>query len=275
MGKKLIFILLDGLNYETAVSRMGFMQHLVEKEISRLYKIKAELPSLSRPLYETIFTGTPPYIHGVVSNVTVRRSREKSIFELAREHGLKTAAAAYYWMSELYNRAPFDLVNDREQINEELNIQYGKYYFDDAYPDSHLFIDGEILRKTYDPDFLLIHPMGIDYIGHLYGSESKEYKKKAMETDLILAEFIPQWINQGYQILVTSDHGMNQDGNHGGVEENERMVPLWAIGSCFQSEKELETIPQIALAPMICKILNMQISEKMIDHDLQGWTFCE
>lgn len=275
--RKVILVIIDGLNNETAITKMGFMQHLVENNIAKRYKINTELPTLSRPLYETILTGTPPHIHGIVNNKIVRKSYGKSIFELAKESGLKTAAAAYYWISELYNNAPFDLINDREQYNENQNIQYGKFYFDDAYPDTHLFIDGEILRKNFDPDLLLFHPMGIDYIGHLYGSGSKEYQNKAIEVDSILSMFIPTWLKGNYQIIITSDHGMNHFGNHGGIENVERQVPLWTIGESFNhiNINIDEDIQQIILAPLICELLHINKSDKMLKEDLLRLTFCE
>lgn len=273
-NKKVILVILDGLNYETAITRMGYMQHLVENGIAQRYKINTELPTLSRPLYETILTGTPPHIHGVVNNNVVRKSSEKSIFELAKENGLKTAAAAYYWISELYNNAPFDIINDREQFNDKQNIQYSKFYFDDVYPDTHLFADGEVIRKNFSPDLLLIHPMGADYVGHLYGSESKEYQNKAIEIDSLLSMFVPIWLKENYQILITADHGMDKFGNHGGVENVERKVPLWTIGDCFSHVAIDEDIPQLMLAPLICNLLHINKSDKMLKTDLLGLTFC-
>ena len=97
------------------------MQHLVENRIAALYQVQTELPTLSRPLYEVILTGTKACQNGVTHNFIIRRSHEVSIFELAKSQGLKTAAAAYSWISELYNRAPFEPYNDREQTDIRAN----------------------------------------------------------------------------------------------------------------------------------------------------------
>jgi predicted AlkP superfamily pyrophosphatase or phosphodiesterase len=59
---------------------------------------------LSRPLYECILTGVPPIDSGIVHNNVARLSSQRSIYHYARDAGLKTAAAAYHWVSELYNR---------------------------------------------------------------------------------------------------------------------------------------------------------------------------
>lgn len=104
---------------------------------------------------------------GITCNEIVRRSNQTSIFNLCREAGLVSGAAAYFWMSELYNRAPFDKHRDRIQFGTgEGLIDYGLYYWEDSYPDSHLFMDGESIRKAYHPDFMLYHPMSIDLAGH-------------------------------------------------------------------------------------------------------------
>lgn len=266
---KVILIVLDGLNYETARSRMGFMNHLVETGKAGFYKVVSQIPSHSRPLYETILSGTKPIDHGIVNNQINRLSKEESIFSIARESGLKTCAAAYYWVSELYNKTPFNYIDDRIQNNDKRNIQNGFFYFDDAYPDYHLFIDGEYLRRTYNPNFLFIHPMNIDLAGHLYSCDSKEYRNKAAEADSILSNFLPAWIKEGYHIIVTSDHGMNKDCSHGGIEDEERLVPMWTIGEKFTYER-CEEVSQLLVAPTICKILGIKPSKKMIKEKFIG-----
>ncbi|ATW25419.1 alkaline phosphatase family protein [Candidatus Formimonas warabiya] len=267
MGK-VIMIMVDGLRYDTACMQMGYLHHLVEKNLAARFLVKTELPAVSRPMYEVLLTGTAPYVSGITSNDIVRLSKQKSIFHLAREKGLKTAAAAYYFISQLYNHVPYDIVGDREQKDEDNAIQFGKFYFDDSYPDSHLMIDGEILRSAYDPDFLLIHPMGMDYVGHLFGPDSKAYRKQAIELDRWFARFVPGWMENDYHIVITADHGMNSDGLHQGISPDERHVPLFTISSAFQPGCYREEVPQLAIAPMVCKLLNLEPAGEMSTYDI-------
>ncbi len=51
---KVVLILSDALRYDIAVANMGFLGHLVESKLASLYKVTGELPSMSRPMYETI-----------------------------------------------------------------------------------------------------------------------------------------------------------------------------------------------------------------------------
>jgi len=111
---KVVLVLSDALRYDTAVAGMGFLGHLVETHQASLYKVIGELPSMSRPMYETVHTGLPVSEHGIIANYIVRRSDKPNIFQLAVDTGKTTAAAAYYWFSELYNRAPYDRIEDRD-----------------------------------------------------------------------------------------------------------------------------------------------------------------
>ncbi|WP_256760868.1 alkaline phosphatase family protein [Cohnella sp. WQ 127256] len=269
---KVIFVVLDGLRYDTAIAQLGYVYHLVEKSKAALYKVKSELPSLSRPLYEVLLTGTPSWQNGITSNQIVRLSHNQSLFHLAREKGLTTAAAAYHWVSELYNRAPFQYLEDREQHDLSKPIQHGKFYFEDCYPDSHLFLDAEYLRRTYDPDFLYIHSMNIDDTGHKFTSDSAEYRGRTLMADNILALLLPIWMAGDYHIIITADHGMNEDGHHGGTGNAERDVPLIAISPAFEPGIYTDDyVPQLALAPMVCKLLGVDPTPVMTPIPIKGF----
>lgn len=271
MNNKVIFIVLDGLNNKVAQQCMGYLNALVEAQQASYYTITSELPSLSRPLYECLLTGVRPIDSGIVSNQISRLSKESSIFNLATDAGLCTAAAAYHWVSELYNRSPYNPIRDRICNDSALPIQHGMFYHTDHYPDEHLFIDAEYLRTQYDPDFLLIHPMNIDDAGHKFGLDSAEYRNTARGVDVILSHFIPAWIDAGYQLIITSDHGMNDDKSHGGTLPEERQVPLYLLGSTFSHrlEKDLtHPVQQTQLCGLICTLLGLAKHHKPYSEEL-------
>ncbi len=252
-----ILIILDGLNYQVAEQAMGYLQAECQAQKGHLRKIQAELPTLSRPLYETILTGKTPIESGILHNHVVRLSTEKSIFHHVKELGQSGAAAASHWFSELYNHAPFEPIEWRFVVNPTLTIPYGIFYFDEHYPDSHTFADGEYLRVHYDPSFLLIHPMGIDQSGHQYGGDSAQYRQAARRMDEILAQYLPRWLQEGYQVFVTADHGMNSDKTHGGNSAEETDIPLFIFGEC-QHSLQSKTIQQTDICSIICQLLEDQ-----------------
>ncbi len=263
MGK-VIFILSDGLRYDTAVAGMGYLGHLVETKHASLYQVTGELPSISRPMYETTHTGLPSSEHGVVSNSVVRRSTKPNVFQSAVHAGKTTAAAAYWWFSELYNRAPYDRVMDCEVDDESLLIQHGRFYTQDDYPDVDLFATAAMLVRRFTPDYLLVHPMGMDNAGQIHGSDSPEYRTHAIRQDMWLAPYVTEWLGVGYTVLLSGDHGMNADGYHGGTTPEMREVPLYLVRPDLPGQGNTQqVISQLQVAPTLCKLLGVPIPDTM------------
>lgn len=73
--------------------------------------------------------------------------------------------------------------------------------------------------------------MGIDYAGHCHGARSTEYRNAVRAADMLLARYVPLWTREGYQVAITSDHGMNADTTHNGNTREERCVPVWSIAN--------------------------------------------
>ncbi|MBE0669430.1 MAG: alkaline phosphatase family protein [Anaerolineales bacterium] len=261
---KVILVLSDALRFDVAKDNMGFLGHLVEKQQASLYKIKGELPSMSRPMYETIHTGLSSSEHGIVANSIVRLSNKPNIFQAVKKAGKVTAAAAYYWYSELYNRAPYNPIDDKETDDESLNIQHGRFYTEDEYPDIELINSAAHLVRKYAPDYLLLHPMGMDYHGETYGSDTKEYRNHAVYQDSKLAPFLLEWRELGYTVFVTGDHGINKDGAHGGSALEQRTVPFFVIQPSAKGRGEVdETVSHLQVAPTILNLLEIPIPETM------------
>ncbi len=266
---KVILILSDAMRYDAAVNGMGYFGHLVETQRASLYKVTGELPSMSRPMYETIHTGQPAFSHGIVANSVVRKSTQPNIFQLATQAGKSTAAAAHFWFSELYNRAPYDTIDDREVDDPHLWIQHGRFYTQDEYADLEVFHCAAALVRKFLPDYLLVHPLGMDVIGETYGSDSSEYRNRAIRQDAWLAPLVVEWIARGYSILFTGDHGINADKMHGGTTPEMREVPLFVINPDYSGRGDTgEVVSQLQLAPTICKLLEIEIPATMKGHVL-------
>jgi predicted AlkP superfamily pyrophosphatase or phosphodiesterase len=261
---KVILVLSDALRYDAAADGMGYLGHLVESRLASLYKIVGELPSMSRPMYETIHTGLPSSEHGIVANSVVRLSTKPNVFHTVKNAGKVTAAAAYYWFSELYNRAPYDRIDDREVDDSSMPIQYGRFYTEDEYPDLELFATAGMLVRRFAPDYLLLHPMGMDYQGEIFGSDSSQYRNQAVKQDMWLAPLLAEWMELGYNILVTGDHGMNKDGIHGGPAPEQREVPLFVIRPNRDGLGDTgRTVSHLQLAPTILEMIGIPIPETM------------
>ena len=62
------------------------------------------------------------------------------------------------------------------------------FYWEHMYPDSHAIANGE---------FLLIHTMFIDYIGHVFDAEIKEYENYVSLVGNVLAAPLNRWLQGG------------------------------------------------------------------------------
>jgi predicted AlkP superfamily pyrophosphatase or phosphodiesterase len=264
MGK-VALVVSDALRDDTAARQMGYLEHLVEARLATRYTVIGELPTMSRPMYETIHTGLPVSKHGVITNQIVRRSTMPNIFQVAVANGKITAAAAYFWFSELYNRVPYDRIDDREVDDPGLLIQHGRFYVRDDYPDAELFSAAGTLVRKFAPDYLLVHPMGMDYIGETYGADSSQYRNNAIRQDVMVANLVPEWLEAGYTVLVTGDHGINNDKLHGGTTPDVRNVPLYMIPPDGKgSGKKPEPVSLLGIAPTVCRLLGVPIPETMM-----------
>ena len=251
---RLVLVLLDGLAADAAATHMSFLAALTQAGKARHTTLRAELPPLSRPIYATLLTGLTPVETGIVRNGDARLSPAPTLFSRAREAGLTTAAAAYHWMSELCNRAPFNPGRDRLCDDEALPIGHGLFYSEEAYPDAELFRDAEALRQKFAPDLLLVHSMGIDFAGHAAGACSRAYREALRAADALLAAHVPAWLAWGAVVMVTSDHGMDADGSHSDATEAARNVPFWLISAPGSAH-----LPsgQTGIAPLAARLLGI------------------
>ena len=270
MKNKVILVIIDGLKYQTAIDQCGFLEALVESKQARRMRMIAVLPTLSAPIYETLHTGLEPLEHGITSNDNLRKSKFENIFTIAKAGGLVTAATAHSFFSTLYNEDPYIPIRDQEVNDPDKAIQHGRFYSENGYtafnialPSDHdLMNQASILIDRYKPHYLMIHTSSCDSIGHKFGGNSSEYSKQAWQVNDQLAQHIPFWIDKGYRILITSDHGFTDAGSHGGSSQIERWTPYYDIGHPNPGI-ESEGVSQLSVAPSILSILGLSIPKKM------------
>ncbi|NND84178.1 MAG: alkaline phosphatase family protein [Acidimicrobiia bacterium] len=267
---KVVLVICDGLGYGIARDWLGYLEGLVEAGEASLWKGIAQLPTNSRPNYESLLTGLAPARHGIVANeMHGVGSSSPNLFGLAKDGGRTTGAVAYHWFPELYNTGRvFDPLADVECDDDSLPISHGRFYFTDDHPDEHVFATAAHLTAARMPDFLLVHPMGIDHAGHTHGMESDEYRLQVKKQDVILSLTIPMWRALGYRVLVTADHGHGPHRQHGGATDVEREVPIYLVdGSRHAVGDEVSTL---RVAPTVLRLLDLAVPDSMEEPPLVG-----
>lgn len=238
MEQRLVLIVIDGLGYETAIRHCGFLESLVQGGKARRWKMRAVLPTLSLPIYETLHSGIDPHEHGILTNDHRRLSTSRHTFGEVRGAGGRTGAVAHMNFSEIFNGGPYDPLTDHEYDDETRTVQHGRFY-DPAYytkfnlgilSDRDLFTKTTILMRRFRPNYLLVHSLCCDSVGHAYGGESSQYRDQAGMVDDQIAFFVRHWLDAGYRVMVTADHGMSAEGNHGGTTDDVRYVAFYELG---------------------------------------------
>ena len=238
MNGKVIMLMVDAMSYDACVEVAGAVEGWVESGEARRQKMRSVLPSLSMPAYESLHTGTTPQVHGILSNNQHEVSRGPHVFGLAHEAGKKTAVVAHSYFSELLVRAPYDAVRDCEVDDESHHIQHGRFYSEFGETKYNACLPGTFdicargthLIERFGSDYLFLHAVGPDHVGHVKGGDSAEYRYEIWQVSDALSLFVPRWRAMGYRVLVTGDHGMADVGHHGGTTDQERYVPFWDIG---------------------------------------------
>jgi len=275
MSNKVILVVVDGLKYKTALGHCGFLEGQVESGKARRWRMRASLPSMSAPCYESLHTGLDPAHHGITANSVLRRSSVDNVFALAQGQGKTTAAVAYSWFSVLYNADPYDPVRDHETDDALKPIQYGRFYDDTGRTDFHLGIpaDNDLCAQVdrligrHAPDYLLFHTLSCDSVGHVFGGSSWQYERAATVVDGALAKHVPGWCEAGYRVLVTADHGFTDCGYHGGTHDDVRDVAFYDIGHPQPGISD-DVVSQRAVAPTVLTLMGLGVPEQMTESPL-------
>jgi predicted AlkP superfamily pyrophosphatase or phosphodiesterase len=270
MKRKVILVIMDGVGYDTALSRCGFLEGMVELQRARRWRMRACLPTISAPLYETLHTGMAPADHGIVGNEALRPSTRPNVFRTVHDAGGRTAAVAQAWFFTLYNGRAYDVLTDVEIDDESLPIQHARFYSMEGYGHINPCAPAEIdlcaqltlLPRRHDPHYALLHTCSADTLGHTYKGGSAEYREQTWRIDNALSRTLPLWLDMGYEVFVTADHGMNAEGRHGGTDPVERDVAFYAFASGAAPEPQ-SVLDQLSVAPTMLARIGLPLPESM------------
>ena len=270
VDRKLLLIVLDGLPWRNARSLMGNLEGWVDHGVARVWKMRSVLPSTSACCYASIHTGVSPQVHGVVSNSALFRVQQPDLFSEISTAGGRTGAVAHSYWSIFFHRAPFEWTRDIEFDEESGPIHHGRFHTMTGYNlinqmtpcDMDLFATLTMLTERHGIDYGILHTCTLDSMGHRFGHDCKEMDDACYTMDWMLAHFLPQWLKQGYEVVVTADHGQTQRGHHGGRDEDMQSVALYYFGDADGPSGDVE-LDQLQLAPTILRRMGVDIPTTM------------
>ncbi len=270
MVNPVCLIIIDGLRYDTAIDECGYLMASVEAGQARVWQMQSCLPTISAPLYETIHTGLAPVDHGILSNEAIRPSNRPNAFSTLKNAGKTSGAVAHSYYHTLYGGSAFDPFEHAEIEDLAAPVPYARYYSMEGYSRVNPTLPSEtdlcaqtwLLARKHQPDYLLLHSSSCDSLGHYYTSNSAEYRHQAWRVDNALSRLIPRLQDKGYDVFVTADHGMNEDGHHAGDQACLRAVPFFAFSKRFIAD-ESTVLDQKAIAPTVLSLLDIPVPNTM------------
>ena len=268
--KKVCLIIIDGLRDDTARKACTYLMAEVANRRARLWTMEACLPTISAPVYETLHTGRAPSEHGLLDNESIRPSHDPSVFSEVKAAGGTSAVVGHCYFHTLFGGSPFDPFKHIEVNDPNAPIAYSRYYSMDGYDAENAVQPAEVdlcaqawtLAKRYAPNYLLLHSSSCDTLGHAHTGLGAGYERQAQKVDAALGQLIPRLIAEGYQILVTADHGMDESGNHGGDADCLRHVPFFAFTEQLRAAPGM-LLDQRSLAPTILRLVGLDHPETM------------
>lgn len=110
--------------------------------------------------------------------------------------------------------------------------------FKDAAPDNNNNNNSHV-------EALIVHFLGVDHVGHTYGPHNQYMDAKLKQMDAALATIL-EWVDESssnistaddnnapcHSVWIFGDHGMTEDGNHGGGSMEETHAALFVHSNC-------------------------------------------
>lgn len=273
-----VLMVIDGLRYDFVTEEyMPYTGELLKNKSACIYVSVAEPPTVTMPrikspqrkmekaqwrrtinFWRDIFammTGSVSTFADVALNFGAPAVRGDSVLRVANARGRRTVMYGDdTWLrlfpglwAECDGTTSF-YVTDYTEVDNNVTRHLDKILTPD-----------ENKKPTFD--FLVLHYLGLDHIGHLEGARSPKIKPKLLEMDEVVKKIftaMQKWDRNGV-LMVCGDHGMRDAGGHGGATPSEVLVPLVLARStdfqCPHPPGPGPTVAQVDVAPSVSWLL--------------------
>jgi phosphatidylinositol glycan class O len=177
---------------------------LDEPENAILMPMESEMPTVTTVRIKAIMTGALSTFFETKEDFAHDQIPEDSVLHQAKLAGKKVRFSGdHIWLdmfgSYFDSEKHYNSFNVRDLDTNDINVRR----------------DVLELLKENDFDLLVCHFIGIDHAGHTFYANHTEIERKVKETQEIIEEII-QALDDDTVLLLYGDHGMTNDGNHGG-----------------------------------------------------------
>lgn len=216
LTQHLLFVIVDGLRYDVATDAALMPRFSAAMKQHRSADILAGPVSMTSSAVQSFASGQRGRLEQVARNINPDPPPFQSWMQNAREQGLKVALVGDRTWNSSYG-AHFD-EQRLDPPGVAIDVDYNAQTFKDA---------REILGHA--PNAFVLHFVTPDHQGHAYGVRSPKYRAHIAHFDGLLFELLAE-VGPEWTVVVTSDHGANDAGDHGGDVLIHRRSPIFAYG---------------------------------------------
>eukprot|EP00257_Ricinus_communis_P022146 XP_015581796.1 GPI ethanolamine phosphate transferase 2 isoform X2 [Ricinus communis] len=278
---RLIFMVIDGLPAEFVLGKDGkppqkdlieampYTQSLLNSGMAIGYHAKAAPPTVTMPRLKAMVSGAIGGFLDVAFNFNTQALLDDNLLGQFFRIGWKmimfgdeTWLKLFPGLFVRYDGVSSFFVKDTVQVDQNVSCH----------------LEDELSRDDWD--LLILHYLGLDHVGHIGGRSSFLMGPKLMEMDGVVKMIHSSTIqtnndNQGRTLLVVvSDHGMTESGNHGGssYEETDSLalfVGLQNSVSDYASATH-NSVHQVDIAPTLALLFGVPIPKNNVGVLISG-----
>lgn len=259
LHERLVLLVVDALRYDFVdAERFPYASGLLKSEQALKFRSRAFAPTVTLPRIKSILSGVVPGYVDIVVNLDASRMSTDNIINQAH----KQLKRSYFFGDDTWLKL----------FPAEYFAKYeGTTSF---YVNDYTEVDTNVTRNvktSLEPgeewDFLFLHYLGLDHLGHIVGPESPLVAEKLKEMDEVI-ELLHTKLPAGSLIVVTGDHGMSVTGNHGGTSHEEIETPILFLltgNERFLDEKPSAnslsdpSVHQIDIAPTLSLLMGLPV----------------
>ncbi|XP_027844356.2 GPI ethanolamine phosphate transferase 2 [Aphis gossypii] len=250
---KVVLMVIDGIRYDFFTESeynvyMPFSTDLIKQNQSCLFRTRVNAPTVTMPRIKALTTGTVPNFIDLVLNLDSSAVKQDSIIHQARAANKRVI---FYGDETWLKLFPNSFVRH----DGTTSFYISDYTEVDNNVTRHL--ENE-LKPTADWDIMILHYLGLDHIGHTGGPRSTLMPNKLSEMDNIIQRIVKYMDSEKSELpsvlIVCGDHGMRDNGGHGGSSIGEVMVPLFVYfknkkcgGSINEEIMQTDFVPSISV----------------------------
>lgn len=217
--QKIVFIVIDAFRSDFVNSiandkikkiynfSMPFIEKLINEHTALSLISRARTPTVTLPKLKSILSGSTSNFIDILFNLNAAEFGTDNLIKQAFKNNKRLIFYGDDTWLQMFNRSYFI------RSNETLSFFARDYTSVDTNVTENMLPE---LNRTEEWDFLILHYLGVDHIGHGYGGiNSKLLPAKLIEMDnvvKVIYENLSKIKNENYLIFLTGDHGMTDLG---------------------------------------------------------------